>query len=550
MGMVDTDNYPRWCTRFTTSALTCALLCGCAGGRLYSEVRDKQGIAAKAAWEQVDLNKMVGEDRENLKKVLQAQLDTQEKASNARRNFTLSGMLGQATVGEGIQKKIDDELRGVAGPNAAASMPAWRKLDASRFAAQRKREAAARSFTLSGLDVPDCASIKAANSAPQAVADFINSSQGLAQARVVGAVEALRSACQVEEETKYVGAGGRLQLAIQQEAKDREELEQMKARSAPLRAEYQAAKLAYEQAVKDASIPAPPAKPASAAAGAAPSSPATSSPTSTASTFTCVEPPAGTGASVQKIGHEAERLCRAMLALEAADDAFSTQLLSKERLDSLEKFVTAVTQSTGDGKVPEGAGKAATAFILLPKLVDDARASLVAAKMPLAMPLLIRRNIEQLKLEGATKEIALLETRVQLSAAITDALYLEAVQLWQASSKLGATGMIGVLSVPVAKAFFSATEDQKEQLFYATAQYLDAINRLEAKWRKLEYQRIATFHEISLSYAEVNLKQWSSLIGSAVDQVAESAGDGIKPENVTALINSLGILWIGRGVNK
>ena len=71
-----------------------------------------------------------------------------------------------------------------------------------------------------------------------------------------------------------------------------------------------------------------------------------------------------------------------------------------------------------------------------------------------------------------------------------------------------------------------------------------------AKWRKLEYQRIATFHEISLSYAEVNLKQWSSLIGSAVDQVAESAGDGIKPENVTALINSLGILWIGRGVNK
>lgn len=487
-----------------------ALLCGCAGARLYSESRDKQGIAAKAAWEHVDLTKMVNEDRENLRKVLQAQLDTQDKVSAAIRNFTLSAMLEDETVAKGIQARVDEALRKLVGSNATQKMADSRKAHEALLAAQLKREVHASTFGLNGLAVPDCDSIKIKDTAPQPVVDFINNADARRQAAVIGAIEGLREACLVQD-TTYAGLGERIGASVARAAADKAELERTRGASAALRQEYLAAKLAHEQAIKSAAAP---------------------------------------PETADKVAKAVERLGKAVDALEKADDAFSIQLLSKERLESLDQFVTTVTQSAADGKVPEGAGQAATAFILLPKLVDDARASLAAAKMPLAMPLLIRRNIEQLKLEGATREIALLETRVQLSMAIADAQYQQAVQLWRASTKLNTAGMAAVRTMPVATAFSSASRDQKEQLYHATAQYLDAINRLEAKWRKLEYQRIATFHEVALSYAEINLKQWSSLIGSAVDQVAESAASGIKSEDVTSLINSLGILWIGNGVNK
>src|ERR1700737_2499989 len=52
---------------------------GCASFRLYSETRDKQGTAAKEAWSKVDLGSTVATERDNLKKLLDLELETQDQ---------------------------------------------------------------------------------------------------------------------------------------------------------------------------------------------------------------------------------------------------------------------------------------------------------------------------------------------------------------------------------------------------------------------------------------------------------------------------------------
>ncbi|MDP1200270.1 hypothetical protein, partial [Klebsiella pneumoniae] len=72
-----------------------------------------------------------------------------------------------------------------------------------------------------------------------------------------------------------------------------------------------------------------------------------------------------------------------------------------------------VAQATKDGKLPEGANKATVAFVMFRKLVDNAQKSFNDAKAPLALPLLIRRNHEQLQLEAVNREVAVREAMLR-----------------------------------------------------------------------------------------------------------------------------------------
>lgn len=93
----------------------------------------------------------------------------------------------------------------------------------------------------------------------------------------------------------------------------------------------------------------------------------------------------------------------------------------------------------------------------------------------------------------------------------------------------------------------NATE--KEALYSATARYLDSLKRLEARRYKLEHRRIAQAHERRLAYAEINAQQWKALIDVSVNQVADVSAGGIQAGQVATLLNTVGLLWIGRGVN-
>lgn len=556
----------RKCTWIVATLLLVALLCGCGGARLYSEVRDKQGIATKDAWSKVDLNSIVATDRDNLQKVLKSQLDTQDQVASAYKTYRLRQILRAESASSkkcpppeecpsaknGLFALISGELNEILGEaNSDKAQKALLDKLADAIEAKTKYEASLYSearvesgYGIMGYKIPTCDSIKSEGDAPDDIADYINK-HPLGDDRSVklrGLIEQQRKYCEQKRPDPFAAfTEGTLTKAIVQKVKDTEELATAERENAPLRDDYKAALKEYNDAVKAA------APSGAQVAAIAPDPTAASSSGKT----TCADAPSSTDTFAAKAGAAAHKLCVAVEALDKAKDALSIQLLSKDRLDSLDKFVTTVTEAETDGKLPNDASKGAVAYVLLPKLVDDARDSLANAKKPLITPFLLRRDIEKLKLDGSTKEIEIRKTRVQFSSAIVDALFAQASQLKRALEQKDHLGSL-YTEKTAAEAYSSnkAKPEEKQALYMATALYLDAINRLWANKNKLEYQRISTFHEVSLAYAEVNLKQWNTLIGTSVDQVAESAGGGIKLESITALINTAGILYIGHGVNK
>lgn len=544
-------------------------LSGCAGARLYSEARDNQGKAAQAAWQKVDLTKMVSADRANLNQVLQEQLDTQDKLAAAIRNNKLRSLIEQK-VEHGLVTSINESLNKLVGSATVNEHPPSEVIAKSRTAISLYRSALTdketndRAFTRNALAVPSCEGKDLKTSAPvenliqvlkekiqAATSETTKGTYKHQQAEIDDAIETARSECRDPISKKYEAVfsgfkGGDLADAVKQLKTDEEKLANSKGSSAALREQYQVALKGYNDAVAAASTsgdlaPAVVAAPATAA---------------TPGDEQCPDGSQTGGDAVIKAREAGKRLCQIVALIDKAGDAFSISFISKERLDALDKFVTTITKASADGKLPDDASEAAKAFVLLPKLMVDAKDSLAAAKKPLVLPLMIRRNLEQLKLDGANKEITILETRVQLSKAIVDTLYAQAVQMWRAhealisDGKKGFVDMRSILPMKMVDAFSKASPEQKELLYYSASMYADALNRLSAKHYKLQYQRIATFQEVSLSYAEVNLKQWSTLIGGTIDQVAESASLGIKPETIATLLNTIGIFYIGHGVNK
>jgi hypothetical protein len=251
----------------------------------------------------------------------------------------------------------------------------------------------------------------------------------------------------------------------------------------------------------------------------------------------------------EQIRAAAAKLQKAAAALAKLDDVFSARFLSEARRDSLAEFLSAVAETPPGQAPPQTASKAAAALVLLPEAFDETRGSLAEARRPSLVPLLLRKNHEQLNLEAATRRIASQEMRVDLHEARLAKLTEQAAQLKGARDamsrilpRLQPTTIIDV-------AGGSGSREDKRSLFEALALYLDAGGRLTAEERKLEYRQFALAHEEALALAEVNVLQWDSLIDTTVGQVAAFGKSGIRAEHILALINSLTLLWIGIGVN-
>ena len=504
--------YASRCSLVVFALLAMASLTGCGSLRLYSEVRDQQGAAAQKAWTDVDLTGLVATERENLKKLLDAELDTQGRLATGIRDHELRAMVEASSLKEGLVDRVNKRLADVAGDGnlVAASR--------SKLAAFRKRtiqlDAVAEELKAKNLALPTCASV-ANGATPAAIEQWRKTAPLRDLAEVDGALNEMRKVCDKPEndivKAVYTGLGGEVDRSLKEYVEDELALKKSEERALKLRTEYQVALAAYEKAVAENEIKAD---------------------------------------ATDRVRTALGKLNEAVAALDAAQDALSIQFLSKERLAALDTFVHSVTEAKGDGTVPEGASKATVAFVLLPGLVDDARASLAEARKPLALPLLMRRNHEQLKVEAANREIEARRARIRLSKEIVEANYEQAVQLWLASRDLNSAGVKALHGRRFSEAFTVAGPNEKEMLYMSAARYLDAINRLSARRYKLEYMRIATSHELALAYAEVDMKQWQSLIGATVDQVAAFGAGGIKAEQVSALLNTIGIFWIGHGVNK
>jgi hypothetical protein len=163
------------------------------------------------------------------------------------------------------------------------------------------------------------------------------------------------------------------------------------------------------------------------------------------------------------------------------------------------------------------------------------------------------RNHEQLKLEALSRDVNARQRIAARSYAICEAMAAELLQQQQArrlldlksvGSRLGGRSVATILKGGAD----ISTQDQRQVLDAAT-RYLDTLGRLEPKRYKLEYERIASFHERTLAYSEINAQQWENLIGVSLNQLREYGAGGLKREDIIGLLNALGIIYIGVGVN-
>ena len=491
--------------------LLACLAAGCSSLQLYSETRDKQGQEAKAAWSKVDLAGVIEAERQNLDKLLQEELKTQDLLAAGIRDNRLRALVEAKRIDRDFSAEVESALTGVAGSAQLVEQ------SRSRYGNQQRATAQLQGYGVEfvGLPIkaPACSEVKDGTT-PKVIEEWKKKADRKDVGRIDAALTKIQVVCNsgfLKPLYVYTGLGGSIATAVAQYNADAGSLAAAKAAAAPLRKRYEDAAAAYRAAIERSTVD---------------------------------------SKSSEEVSAALTNLAEAAKALDAAQDPFSAELISSERLKAIGAFADAASAGKPGDKMSEDERKAVLAFVLIPELLDEARESLASAKKPLAVPLFIRSNHERLKLQAATKEIEARDTMVRLSKEALDTQYEMAVQLWLASNDLNSTEVRPLASQSATSAFLKGPPDARERLFMAAVRYLDAVDRLSARRYKLEYMRIALSHQLALSYAETSVQQWGSLIGTTVDQVAAANASGIKAENISALINALGVVWIGHGVNK
>jgi hypothetical protein len=500
----------KWCRRAAVAGAV-LMLCSCAHTRLYSEARDKQGQDLKKAWSEVDLNAVVAAERSNLATLLQAEFDTQDKLAETYRDLKLRAILGQNGSAE-LKAMVDERLATAAGSADA--------VEDQTVALRNLREInsniadAADTLETLGLKAPACGQqipLDAATAFP----DWPQLGDATRKAYANGALMQLKEQCDaLAKAPKPAAIGGDMAIIAKRLDTERAALGESRKQAAADRKSYDDAVAAYE---------------AAAAGGPAPDARA-------------------------RVDAAAARLQGVLAKLEKTQNALSAKFVTEARLAALEDALKTIT-TTEQGALPgPESGNAVKALVLFPNLIDSTRSSLADARKPLVAPLLLQRDLEQLKLTAIKRDIAGQQAVIDFDVQLIEVLQTQSRQLLKASKLLKSAPLAADVSLAAALA---DTKDKskeamarKEGLYYATALYLDAVNRLDAKRYKLEYARIGAMHDRALAYAEVNMQQWQALIGASASQMGDFGASGIKAEQVNGLLNTLGILWIGNGVNK
>ncbi|WP_143167495.1 hypothetical protein [Massilia sp. CF038] len=498
--------------------------------RLYSETRDQQGQAVKKAWAEAEVDKVIAVQRENNVRLLAEQLAAEDRIALASRDAQILALVfgdndaGSADPAQAcaactvaaLNTSIGEDVITAAGSEAA--LTDWRdnQAELAKFkAAMADREKELRRF---GFEMPSCADL-VSGEASAAFAPWIAARPGMDGAVIKHALDTAGQRCQAEtarvaefdrKKTPFAAAS-RLGITRAMIAADAAAMEQLRAASLNARNAYRIAAADYaDLAAQLGTNPSPDAR-----------------------------------AKVKQLAETVRARFDVILKL---DDVFSAQFVAKEKRDAVGAFLGAVADTKAGAQPPADTGRAAMALILLPDLADHTRSWFADAKKPLLVPAVMRRNFEQLNLEAANRRIAAKQTRLALGQAKFDA------QLAQAKAYLKARGSLSRLTPAALQAQTRKVDalpqlEDRRRIHEALGIYFDAKGRLDAEWRKADYKIMAADQEEQLSLAEVNVRQWQSLIGSSVDQMAQFGATGVKSEHVIGALNSVALLIIAAGVN-
>ena len=513
-------------------------LSGCGTIYLHSDARQKQGEDAAKAWLDVDLKSTFNTERDNLGKLLEAELQTQDRLALTVRNAELRKMI----VRDGklsLSKAISDRLEVLAGPiiagNLAIRLTTWTNAN-TRLNSNARQQAEQRELqAVMGAPDVSCKELTTPTGVTEEWQAWASRypEDGPSSRVIMNELSKLCKAVPELEKARdkaLAALAGRIRSALEELAVVRAEIAVANA----TKTRVKTAVAAYKKALIDATGAADPKK------------------------------------ATEKVAEAAKKLQDMLQVASQAQDAFSKELVSNERVKNIEKALGDIA-SNAAGTPPAGATSAVVAAVLLPQILDDAQAVARAGRVPATLPLVIRLSIERLRLDAATREVKSLQSQEELSQEIVNALTAQAFQLEEALRHLDNSPAKNIAQLPFPQAIAKAQDasskvptvntgksgdskllaaDLKEALYRSTTKYLDAIGRLDARYYRLEYMRIAAVHEQSLLRSEVNVAQWEALIDSTVKQAAQHAAGGLKASDLTGLISALGIVWIGHGTNK
>jgi hypothetical protein len=491
----------RYVMVFTLSAV------GFTGCALYSETRDKQAQEALKAWEEVDLNAQVAIPRKNLAVLLGQQMDVQDELALAKRDNLARAIATGGTIQDTLVGPVGVELNKLAGSVDLAVI--WRDEREKEQKVKHAFAVAGRQLRWLRLEIPDCATLAKAETT-----SLITNWKGTpAQAGILSAsTSVMKAECEKADfnATAKVGVGGTLLASREKLVEAEKKLQDQRDASILHRNNYRAALAEYElmaAAVKR-------------------------------------EP----NANRKKMLEAAAKLKTAADALAGFEDAFSVQFLAEQKRDALNEALSTILNRPEGGALPDNASRATIALAIFPDLLDKANQAFADAKKPTLVPLLLQKDLEQIKADAAKRDVDAQLTKIAMLEQLLTTQSRQVDHLLKARDAL--QGMNGSIIAAEALGKRSPPTEQKMRLWRATSFYLDAVGRLSGEADKIDYKVLALERERALAYAESNIHQWGTLIGSSVRQMAQFGASGIKSSNLTALINSATLLAIAIGTNK
>ena len=518
-------------------AIAGCLLNGCA---MYSETRDKQGQALKEAYAKVDLKSQFSVPRKNRAGILEQQIATVDRleiirrdgmirAAATARDQTVLGMLNTMSTLSGADalfgKRIDGDTESEQIDSRRQRAEMYLGLASVDPEVVRLRGFIAGTlkteFTRRNVTQPSCEDIRDNAKPKLAVDDWIAAHAGQPAAKdIANLMTYMKKSCDellaAQDTQRARTLGGNLGTVSALLIKEKADLKALEDKTKDDRGEA-------DRALKDRDT-------------------------------------AEENDDKDGVRTAAARAEKALAQIKKATDVFSIQFLSDKEQDAIDEFLSTV-QNTPPGETPKAdSSKAAMAVVLFPDLMIAAQKKLEEVDSISLAPLVLQKKLSRIAYDSATRDIETRTERIALLQQQTDLLLAQAREHALTDAKI-ASMRPAVLHLPLSevlappetvaagKAKVKPTIDEQMAVWRALATYIDEGVRHGGEISKIQFRLDALDSEIALGYSEANVTQWDTLISANVEQLAAYGAAGVKVEQITALINSLTLLWIGSGVN-
>ena len=249
---------------------------------------------------------------------------------------------------------------------------------------------------------------------------------------------------------------------------------------------------------------------------------------------------------------EAARKLQAALGnIEEAQKAVGIEVVAKERLNRIEDVISAVAGGNVDtSKWNEDLRKSVAIAGSLPALADETQKMLLEAQRPRLTPLVIAREHQRLIVEESEKVDEVFDRRIKASENIVQAYQNELNTLLHICDQINAEKQKPWHSKPLLQLSKDLDPEQKRLLYELLGIYFDDVPRFQRDEQLWEYRRVATFYDETIVRSKYAAIMWQNLIEGTANILAGYHSTGIKPEDLARLVQALGVLSIGVGVNR